>query len=266
VASSRSRHPARAQAAVEDIDGIELDRLGLLDPASVDALAARFLASGRALHILVDSAGIMGVPLTRDARGYEAHFATSHLGHFQLAGRLWSALGRAEGARVVSVSAWAHRLSPIHFGDPHFEHRAYDPFAAYGQSKTANILFAVALDQRGRDEGIRAFSLHPGSIVDTNLSPWATDKMKRTMRVIDEQGTAIIDPESGRKTVKQGASTSVWCATSPQLDGLGGVYCENNEISPLVPLPDPDTLQAGRTNWPVGVVRHAVDPRVADRL
>ena len=122
--------------------------MDLLDPASIDAFAESFLASGRPLHILVNSAGIMACPLTRDARGYEAQFATNHLGHFQLVSRLLPALRRANGARVVSVSSWGHHFSPMVFEDPHFHRRAYDPWVAYGQSKTANILFAVELDKR----------------------------------------------------------------------------------------------------------------------
>ena len=111
----------------------------------------------------------MAVPLSRDARGYESQFAADHLGHFQLGLGLWPALRRAEGARVVNVSSWGHRHSPIVWDDPNYERRDYDAMEAYGQSKTGNNLFAVELDRRGRDEGIRAFSLHPGSIV-TNLA------------------------------------------------------------------------------------------------
>ncbi|MDO8211608.1 SDR family NAD(P)-dependent oxidoreductase [Conexibacter sp. CPCC 206217] len=259
------RDPDRARAMLAGIDGVEVEQLDLIDPASVDAFAERFLASGRPLHMLVNSAGIMNVPLHRDARGYESHFATNHLGHFQLAARLWPALRRAEGARVVAVSAWAHRLSPVVFDDPQFERRDYDPWLGYGQSKTANILFALALDQRGEADGIRGFSLHPGSIVGTNLSRWSTPEQLKALGVIDDDGVPVIDPDSGRKTAAQGASTSVWCATSPQLDGLGGVYCESNEVSPLVPLQDvADLLTRGET--PIGVVSHAVDPAAAERL
>ena len=160
-----ARDRDRAVRALADVGGVEIEPLDLLDPASIDAFAERFLATGRPLHVLVAGAGVMAAPLTRDARGYESQFATNHLGHFQLAARLWPALRRAAGARVVAVSSWAHRRSDIEWDDPNYERRAYDPMDAYGQSKTANVLFAVELDRRGRAEGIRGFALHPGSIV-----------------------------------------------------------------------------------------------------
>src|SRR5215831_13955500 len=131
-------------------------------------LPKRFLPPAP-LHILINSAGIMACPLTRDSWGYQSQFATNHLGNYQLVTRLWPALRQAKGARVVSVSSWGHRRSPIVFDAPNFERREYDRWSAYGQSKTANILFALALDERGKAEGVRAFSLHPGSIVGTGL-------------------------------------------------------------------------------------------------
>jgi NAD(P)-dependent dehydrogenase (short-subunit alcohol dehydrogenase family) len=254
------RYPDKAAARLAGIDRVEIASLDLGDPASVDAFAESF---DRPLHMLVNSAGIMRVPLRRDGRGYEAHFATNHLGHFQLALRLWPALRRAEGARVVAVSAWAHRLSPVHLDDPNFERRPYDEWMGYGQSKTANILFAGELDRRGRDDGISGFSLHPGSIITTDLSPWATDADRRAMNLIDDAGRPIIDPERGAKTAEQGASTSVWCATSPALAGRGGVYCENNNVSPVVAA---DAVPHGVGEWPVGVAPHAIDPIAAEGL
>lgn len=258
----------KASAALREIDGVEIEAMDLMDPASIDTFAEKFLASGQPLHILVNSAGIMATPLVRDARGYESQFATNHLGHFQLVARLWPALRQANGARVVSVSSWGHRQSPIVFDDPNFERRDYNPMSAYGQSKTANILFALAVDERGKAEGIRAFSLHPGSIVETGLSRFASKEQLQAMGVIDEDGKPILDPSKNLKTVEQGASTSVWCAISPQLDGIGGVYCENNDIAPLV-------VDAAKWNndsvrrvgsLALGVMPYAVDPEAADRL
>ncbi|TDC40685.1 SDR family NAD(P)-dependent oxidoreductase [Micromonospora sp. 15K316] len=261
------RSPERARDMLAGIEGVEIEQLDLMDPASIDAFADRFLATGRPLHILVNSAGIQNVPLTRDARGYEAQFATNHLGHFQLTTRLWPALRQARGARVVTVSAWAHHLSPVVFDDPNFERREYDGWLGYGQSKTANILFAVGVDQRGEADDIRGFSLHPGLIIGTNLSPWTTAEYLRTNNLIDEHGNRVVDPRSGRKTVEQGASTIVWCATAPQLAGVGGVYCENNEISPLLTVHDEALdVMTGRVETAVGVMSYAVDPQLADRL
>ncbi len=175
-----TRDPVKATAALVGID-VKAEPMDLLDPDSIDAFARRFLATGRALHLLVNSAGIMAVPTwTVDARGFEVQFSTNHLGHFQLAARLWPALGKAKGARVVSVSSWSHHFSPVIFDDPNFEHREYDPWKGYGQSKTANILFAVELDRRGEKDGVGAFSLHPGSIVATGLGKYlSADQLRR---------------------------------------------------------------------------------------
>jgi len=262
-----ARDHDRAAAALEGIDGVEIEEMDLLDPASIDAFAKRFLATKRLLHILVNSAGIMAAPLVRDARGYESHFATNHLGHFQLTARLWPALSQANGARVVSVSSWGHRYSNVDFDDPNFEHREYEPLSAYGQSKTANVLFAVGLDKRGQEEGVRAYSLHPGSIV-TNLRRYVSDEDLQAIGVLDEKGKPIIDPAKNLKTVEQGAATSVWCATSPQLDGMGGLYCQDCDIAPLVSdevkRSNNATRQVG--SIPLGVMPYAVDPEAADRL
>jgi NAD(P)-dependent dehydrogenase (short-subunit alcohol dehydrogenase family) len=256
-----TRDRDRAVRALQGLD-VEIEAMDLLDPVSIDAFAERFVTSGRPLHILVNSAGIAGAPLTRDARGYESHFATNHLGHFQLAMRLWPVLRKANGARVVSVSAWAHSRAPIVFEDPNYEHRDYVPWMAYGQSKTANILFALAMDERGKAHGVRAFSLHPGSIV-TGLARYVSRDLLRAAGVIDDDGNPIIDPAKNLKTVEQGAATSVWCATSPQLVGMGGVYCQNSDIAPLVS----DSLAANPIgSMALGVMPHAVDPDAADRL
>ncbi|MEU3980723.1 oxidoreductase [Streptomyces sp. NPDC026672] len=259
-----ARDPERARAALADVPGVEIGRLDLMDPASVDEFAAKFLAGGRPLHILVNSAGIMAVPLRRDARGHESQFATNHLGHFRLVARLWPALVAAGGARVVSVSSRGFRYSPVVFDDLHFEHRPYEPFAAYGQSKTANALFAVELDRRGRAEGVRAFSVHPGTIIDTGLARHLPEETIRAAGALDEEGRPVRDPARQLKTVPQGAATGVWCATSPRLAGLGGVYCENCDISPLVPEADEAAWLAGGTT--AGVFGYAVDPAAAARL
>ncbi|MHC3469965.1 oxidoreductase [Streptomyces sp. 7R007] len=259
-----ARDPERARGALRDVPGAEVEHLDLMDPASVDAFAEKFLASGRPLHILVNSAGIMATPLTRDARGYEAQFATNHLGHFQLTARLWPALVAAGGARVVAVSSRGIRFGGVDFDDLHFERRPYEPFVAYGQSKTANALFAVELDRRGRADGVRAFSVHPGIIIDTGLIRHVDPHVVRASGTVDQDGRPIIDPGRQWKTVPQGAATSVWCATSPQLAGLGGVFCENCDISPLVtPGTEAAWYESERTP---GVLPRAVDPEAAARL
>lgn len=223
----------RARKNLGDIANVTVESMDLMDPASVDAFAERFLATGQPLHILLNSAGIMMNPLTRDARGYESQFATNHLGHYQLTLRLWPALSKANGARVVAVSSRGHRLSPVDFGDVNFERRPYDKRVAYGQSKTANALFALKLDELGKPYGIRAFALHPGGII-TELARHLTAEELLATGFVTEEGKPIFDPSRDMKTPAQGAATSVWCATSPQLDGMGGVYCENSDIASKV--------------------------------
>ena len=262
-----ARDREKALKNLEGSDGIELETLDLMDPVSIDAFAARFLASGRPLHILVNNAGIMFAPLVRDARGFESHFSTNHLGHFQLTARLWPALRQAQGARVVQVSSYGHHYSPVVFDDINFERRDYSPAAAYGQSKTANNLFAVGLDARGKAQRIRAFSLHPGAIVATDLKRYATEQELRAAGVIDAQGKPTIDPDRGLKTIEQGAATNVWCATSPQLDGMGGVYCENCDIARLdVNEASGDRAVGDSTRTAGGVMPYSIDPKAADHL
>lgn len=239
--------------------------MDLLDPASIDVFAARFLTTGRPLHLLVGNAGIMALPeLTRDARGHELQFATNHLGHFRLAARLWPALVQAKGARVISVSSMGHRFSPVIFDDIDYERRPYDPWSAYGQSKTANILFAVALDDRGAKDGVRAFAVHPGGILETNLARHLPAGAFEDLGLVDAAGKPIVDPARGLKSVEQGAATQVWCATSPRLAGLGGVYCENCEVSPL--RTGDAHFDVGRSLGETGVWPYAVDRAAAARL
>ncbi|CAN5252208.1 SDR family NAD(P)-dependent oxidoreductase [soil metagenome] len=245
----------KAKRALAATPEIALESLDLMDPASIDGLAERFLATGQQLHLLVNSAGFMSNDLIRDGRGYEAQFSTNHLGHFQLTARLWPALRQAGGARVVAVSSRGHRFGGVDFDDSNFERRAYDRWASYAQSKTANALFAVGLDALGKPDGVRAFSVHPGTIM-TDFSRNATKEELRSFGIYDAEGNLIIDPVSGAKTVQQGTATIVWCAVSPQLDGLGGVYCEDCDVAGENPSSD-----AGP-----GVRPWAADPAFAARL
>lgn len=266
-----SRDPDRAALGLAGIERVEVGRLDLLDPASINSFATRYLDSSRPLHILINNAGIMGGPLVRDARGYESQFATNHLGHFQLTLGLLPALRAAHGARVVNVTSGGHRLSDIRWEDPHFIN-GYDPMLAYAQSKTANILFAIELDRRWAGGGIHGYAVHPGIVVGTNLGPSrsedgpvATEDQLRAMDLIDESGRPIIDPDHEKKTPQQGASTSVFAATSPLLAEIGGVYLKNNDISPLDEAPS--TIVFG--SEPIAssdVVPHAVNPESARRL
>ena len=264
-----ARDIRKATDALAGINGVIIEQMDLMDPASIEAFAAKFLGTGQPLHILVNSAGIMANPLTRDARGFESQFATNHLGHFLLAHRLWPALKKANGARIVALSSWGHRYSPVVFEDIHFEQRPYDPWKAYGQSKTANILFAVEADRRGKADGIRAFAVHPGSIVSTDLSRYIPEEQLIKMGALDQNGNPVIDPARQLKTIEQGAATSVWCATSPLLEGKGGVYCENSDISPLTEsdgTQGSSDLSQRKASKAFGVFGYAVSGEDAVRL
>ncbi len=255
-AGARVIVPARrrevAEEALTGLDRVEIEELDLADLDSVAGFADRFLGSDRALDILIDSAGIMACPETRVGPGWEAQFATNHLGHFALVNRLWPALERADGARVISVSSSGHRRSSIRWDDLMFtEPDSYDKWAAYGQAKTANVLFAVELDRLGSEHGVRAFSLHPGGIL-TPLQRHLPRADQVAMGWIDEDGRE--NPDVGFKTPAQGAATQVWAATSPQLAGLGGVFCADCEVAEISEADEP------------GVRAYAVDPEQAARL
>jgi NAD(P)-dependent dehydrogenase (short-subunit alcohol dehydrogenase family) len=264
-----ARDIQRARKAIAEAGGaMEVRSMDLTDPRSIDDFARDFIETGLPLHILINNAGIMALPeLKRDAQGNELQFSTNHLGHFRLTLRLWQALRRANGARVVSVSSAGHRFSPVVFEDINFEHRNYDPFLAYGQSKTANVLFTVGLDQRGADEGIRAFALHPGGIAGTNLGAHVGLEILKKTGFVDENDRPVIDLDRDLKSVPQGAATHVWCAVSPQLDGRGGVYCADCDITPVLPKGgDVDLATEDRSRRLTGVEAYAIDPAAADEL
>ncbi len=254
------RTPEKAKQAVLGIARVELVPMDLAEPASIDAFAERFVASKRPLDLLINNAGIMAAPLTRDARGYESQFATNHLGHFHLTARLWPTL--AKGARVISLSSRGHHRSGVDFEDTMFERRPYDKWVAYGQAKTANVLFAVGLDARGQKHGVRAFAVHPGGIL-TDLIRHLSDEELEAMGVMSRTAppggvlhSPITDNATTRfKSVEQGAATQVWAATSPKLEGMGGVYCEDCDVAAIVE-------ETGGS----GVRRYAIDPALAEQL
>jgi NAD(P)-dependent dehydrogenase (short-subunit alcohol dehydrogenase family) len=255
-----SRDSKKARMAVAKMKNVEVGRLDLASPNSIDRFANEFLNSNRALDLLINNAGIMATPLTRDERGYELQFATNHLEHFQLTARLWEALKKSRNARVVALSSSGHMLSEVDFSDPNFNKRPYDKWAAYGQSKSANSLFAVELDKRGQEHGIRAFAVHPGEIL-TDLSRHMTDEDLRAYGIYRVNGVITI-PDASKvpvrfKTVEQGAATTIWAAVSPQLNGKGGVYCEDCDIAAMVPADN--KLNSGVRSW-------AVDTAAAEAL
>jgi NAD(P)-dependent dehydrogenase (short-subunit alcohol dehydrogenase family) len=239
------QHTAEDVTATTGNKQVRVAPLDLADQASVASFVA---AWDGPLHILVNNAGLMASPEMRTPQGWELQFATNHLGHFALATGLHGALAAAGGARVVSVSSSAHLRSPVVFDDIHFRQRAYEPWAAYGQSKTANVLFAVEATRRWAGDGITVNALMPGGI-RTNLQRYVTDEDLARLRA--ESGPAA----PSWKTPEQGAATSVLVATSPLLEGVGGRYFEDcNEAG----LNQPGTRR--------GVAAYALDPAAAERL
>jgi NAD(P)-dependent dehydrogenase (short-subunit alcohol dehydrogenase family) len=246
-----ARRPDAAREALADLgDAVEVDELDLGDQDSVRDVAERFLAGDRGLDLLVLDAGIMACPETRIGPGWEAQLGTNHLGHFALTARLWPALVRGGGSRVVSLSSAGHHRGGMRWDDVMWTHD-YDKWAAYGQAKTANALFARHLDRLGAEHGVRAFSVHPGGILTPLQRHLPTEEMV-ALGWIDEQGNLVAQ---GFKTPEQGAATTVWAATSSRLDGLGGVYCEDCDVA---------VDSAGR--FRVGVADWATDPGQAARL
>ncbi len=213
--------------SVPDAD-LEVGLLDLTSLASVRAFAAGFLADHDQLHLLVNNAGVMYTPYGHTAEGFELQFGTNHVGHFLLTNLLVSALLAGAPARVVNLSSGGHVGSDIVWDDPNFERREYDKFAAYGQSKTANILFSVELDRRLGDRGVHAYAVHPG-MISTELGRHMTK----------DDVTALMDrarrgPSGGmprRKTVAQGAATTVWAATATELDAHGGTYLADCQVT-----------------------------------
>lgn len=250
-----ARDPVRALAALAEVKRVEVLEMDLMQPASVEAFSRRMLNSGRPISLLINCAGVMASPLTRDGDGHESQFATNHLGHYRLTCGLWPALIAAGAARVVSVSSRGHQIAGVDFDDIDFLRRPYDKWVAYGQSKTANALFALALDKRGRHRGVRAFSLHPGQVL-TSLGRHLSSAEIAAFDVLDEHGRQRLNPEIGLKTLEQGAATGLWCATSATLATLGGVYCEDCNIASI------NESETGRK----GVAKWAVDLEYAERL
>ena len=248
-----ARRPEHAAEVLDGVARVEVEALDLGDLDSVRGCAQRVLDGGRSVDILINNAAIMACPETRVGPGWEAQFATNHLGHFALANRLWPLLVADGGARVVALSSTGHKLSPIRFDDLQFE-TGYEKWPAYGQAKTANSLFAVELDARGGDAGVRAFAAHPGGIM-TPLQRHLSREEMIASGWIDEEGNT----DERFKTPEQGASTSTWAATSPALEGMGGVYCENCDIARA-------TVPGSPTARIEGVDAHAIDRDDAARL
>ncbi|WP_422059644.1 SDR family NAD(P)-dependent oxidoreductase [Sphingopyxis sp.] len=245
---------AAAARKINDAIGAErvtFGRIDLSDLASVRDFAKQW--GDAPLSLLINNAGVMACPLQQTKDGFEYQFGTNHLGHFLLATLLVPALKKGAPSRLVSLASSGHQASAIDFDDIHFARRDYQPFVAYGQSKTANALFAVEFDRRYKSDGIRAFSVMPG-VIFTNLGRHMSDETKAQMGYTSEAAEAAPD---FFKTIPQGASTTIWAATAPELEGAGGLYLENcSQARPH----GPDTPRG------TGVMKHALDPDDARRL
>jgi NAD(P)-dependent dehydrogenase (short-subunit alcohol dehydrogenase family) len=240
----RATEPVRAAAA--NGGGIELVALDLASLASVRACADALVAAGKSLDAVIANAGVMACPQGKTSDGFETQFGTNHLGHFVLINRLASLLRR--GARVVNLSSAGHRFADVDLDDPNFERTAYQPFVAYGRSKTANVLFSVGLDRRLNGKGVRATAVHPG-VIQTELGRHLTPELIAQIMPSGPQAMVF-------KTIPQGAATSVWSAVVAPADAVGGRYCEDCHVADVTDDP----------NARAGVRAYALDPARADAL
>jgi NAD(P)-dependent dehydrogenase (short-subunit alcohol dehydrogenase family) len=202
------------------------------------------------IDLLINNAGVMACPFSHTADGFEMQFGTNHLGHFALTAELLPLIERGSAKRIVNLSSRGHHFSPTQLDDPNYQSRAYDPWEAYGSAKTANILFSVGLEARLADRGIHAYAVHPGGI-QTNLGRHMTEEMIATLMA----RVTTKDANFAWKTIPQGAATSCWAATAPEIEGAGGVYCEDCHVAALDDTADDK-----------GVRSYALDRANADRL
>jgi NAD(P)-dependent dehydrogenase (short-subunit alcohol dehydrogenase family) len=228
-----ARSLEKAKENLKDLKNVEIEEMDLMDIDSIDSFVKRFVSSGRPLHLLINNAGIMFVPLRRDKRGFESQLATNYLANFQLTQGLWEALKKANGARVLNISSQGHQFGAFDFEDPNFENREYETLAAYGQSKTAVNLFTLELDNKAKAYGVRAYSIHPGNIWGTELLREAPMEILQQFGFYDENEEPVEEVVSSLKTIPQGAATTVWAATSSILDEIGGVYLEDVDVAEL---------------------------------
>lgn len=254
------RDATKLSAAADEIaesTGARVDTV-VCDLASLDSVRAAAKETGERfdrIDLLINNAGVMACPRGTTEDGFETQFGTNHLGHFLLTNLLMPLLEKGESPRIVNLSSRGHHIAPVDFDDPNFERRAYDPWLSYGQSKTANILFAVGLEERLGDKGIHAYALHPGGI-HTNLGRHMTEEdMAALIERIRKNAEASGETPQPFKSIPQGAATTCWVATADELEGEGGLYAEDCQIA------DQDDESAGG-----GVRSYAIDPDNAEKL
>ena len=233
-----ARNLVKARQALQDVAGVIVDQMDLADLGSVKAYAASVTARESKLDLLINNAGIMACPESRIGKNWESQFAVNHLGHFQLTTKLLQPLSQADQARVVCLSSIAHRRSDVLWDDIHFEKTGYDKWLAYAQSKSANALFALGLDMKYQDQGIRAFSVHPGGIL-TPLQRHLPNEEMQELGWTDKEGNLSEQAKAMFKSTTQGCSTTLWAATSDALDDSGGLYCEDCDVADLATQDSP---------------------------
>ncbi len=252
-----ARDSAKAHAALAGMQGdIRIASMDLADIASVRSFALGFASDHSALDLLINNAGVMACPETRVGPGWEMQFGTNHMGHFALTQGLMPLLQRTEKARVVALSSTGHKLSDIRWDDPNWTDGSYDKWKAYGQSKTANALFALGLNARLAKSGGMAFAVHPGGIFTPLQRHLPTEEMI-VLGWLNEQGEISDGARAMFKSPTQGCTTSLWAATSALLEGRGGVYCEDCNIAAV------SGAEPVRYRF---VDPHAVDQDSAERL
>jgi NAD(P)-dependent dehydrogenase (short-subunit alcohol dehydrogenase family) len=247
----------RQEAAAHD-GSLELVALDLASLKSVRACADALLAAGKPFDVVIANAGVMATPFGHTSDGFETQFGTNHLGHFLLVNKIAPLLGA--GSRLINLSSSGHRFSNVNLEDPNFERTPYEPFAAYGRSKTANILFAVAFDQRHRGRGVRAAAVHPGGIQTELGRHMDRSRFQILIDQMNQQLAAEGKPPFQWKTIPQGAATSVWAGVVASADEIGGRYCENCHVGKIVA--DDATISAISE----GVRAYALDPTAAEAL
>jgi NAD(P)-dependent dehydrogenase (short-subunit alcohol dehydrogenase family) len=247
-----------SKAAAETGGSFELIELDLANLKSVRAAADKLVADGRSFDVIIANAGVMATPFGKTQDGFETQFGTNHLGHFVFVNRIAKLI--KDGGRLVNLASSGHRFSNVDLNDPNFETTPYEPFLAYGRSKTANILFAVAFDQRHRERGIRAAAVHPGGIQTELARHMEPAHMEQMIKQINEQAAAEGKEPFQFKTVFLGAATSVWAAVVALAEEVGGRYCENCHVSEVVA----DDARLGMLDE--GVRGYALDPENAKAL
>ena len=220
------------KAAAESGGSLELIELDLANLKSVRAAADKLIADGRLFDVVIANAGVMATPIGKTEDGFETQFGTNHLGHFVFVNRIAKLI--KEGGRLVNLSSSGHRFSDVDLNDPNFETTAYEPFLAYGRSKTANILFAVEFDRRHREHGVRATAVHPGGIMTELARHMPDGAIDEFLKQIQEQRAAADEPPYEFKTIPQGAATSVWAGVIAPADEVGGKYCEDCQVAELI--------------------------------